>query len=148
MAGALTWNDNWLLGIESLDTDHREMAQLINRLAEADERTTSADRLDDLIARLRAHFEREERFLEVIQYPRRDAHRREHRMHLAEFVDLRRRLPADQNEALDPASLSEIKDWFFNHVLTEDCHFAAYYHEIVGGDGAYGQPWDRHETGD
>jgi hemerythrin len=135
MAVPLIWSDSWLLGIDILDEAHREMVRLINRLVEAESTAETMSCLEELIALLRAHFRVEEEFLAAIGYPSREAHRREHRIQLAEFVDLHRRLVAREGSRLDAAHLSEIRDWFFNHVVAEDKNFAAFYHNAVCADG-------------
>ena len=33
MAELLVWRDEWLLGIEPFDADHKELVKLLNRLA-------------------------------------------------------------------------------------------------------------------
>ena len=135
MAAPLIWSDSWLLEIDVLDQAHREMVRLINRLIEADSTSATVACLEELIALLRAHFRDEEAFLAAIGYPSREAHRREHRIQLAEFVDLHRRVAAREDALLDASNLSEVRDWFFNHVVAEDKNFADFYHKAVCADG-------------
>lgn len=135
MAEGLIWSDSWLLGIAMLDDDHRQMVRLINRLLDPAEKTTTTARLDDLITSLRRHFQVEETFLEAIQYPGRAQHRREHRLQLAEFIDLNRKLSTRADGLLVESSFLEIKDWFCNHVVGEDRNVADFYHNVVCNDG-------------
>jgi hemerythrin len=143
MAAPLVWSDSWLLGIEILDDAHREMVRLINRLFDPETTVATATRLEELITLLREHFRVEEEFLAAIEYPAREAHRREHRIQLAEFVDLQRRMTRGAGARLDASSLSEIKDWFFNHVVGEDRNFADYYRDAVCADGIDYRPRGR-----
>ena len=137
MTELLTWRDDWLLDIDLLDDEHRLMVRLINRLANPDEPTPLIQRLDDLIAHLRGHFQVEQAFLREIRYPDMDGHSREHAMQMAEFVDMRRELartPApSQPPTLELSDLRAIKHWFFNHVVAEDRRYAAFYREAVCG---------------
>ena len=97
MPTQLTWHEGWALGIEDLDADHREMLRLLNLLftagytsdgipatPAAGSLAPGADplevlaRLDAVLKHLRAHFEREEAFLERIGYPQLEEHSGEH----------------------------------------------------------------------
>jgi hemerythrin len=134
MPDFLVWQDAWLMGIDHLDADHRELVRLLNTLFER-----SQDMVDDadsvsvltgmkrLIAHMRRHFDAEERFLQEIEYPLFEAHKREHSIEMAEFVDICRALENSGEAALDLAALQNIKTWFFNHVIAEDHKFAEYY---------------------
>ncbi|MES9850629.1 MAG: hemerythrin domain-containing protein [Candidatus Thiodiazotropha sp. L084R] len=127
MSDYLVWRDNWLIGIEELDADHKEMVRLINRLADHSEESPVLQRLENLAAHMQAHFDREERFLERIQYPERVAHTNEHTMETAEFTLLKRDLRESGASKMDNASLADIKTWFFNHAVAQDRLFADYY---------------------
>ena len=154
MPNELTWRNDWLLGIEQLDEDHRRMVHLLNLLfaapetpmtgagptetgvqtAEtivADARAILLERLDEVIEHLRAHFAREEAFLHSIDFPGYDEHSSEHALQMAEFVQLRREILGQGTDHLDAEIIGGIKRWFFNHVIAEDHRFAAYYFEKI-----------------
>jgi hemerythrin len=152
MAAFLTWRDDLLMGIDPLDADHQEMVRLLNLLvdtggAPADPPTPEDDPappshrpaaaaleyLDALIAHLRGHFEREEAFLRAIGYPDYVAHKREHTMQMAEFVDLRRRVAEETTLYIGAQTAQGFRHWFFNHVIAEDREYAAYFFEACGG---------------
>ena len=154
MPTQLTWHEGWALGIEDLDADHREMLRLLNLLftagytsdgvpatPAAGSLAPGADplevlaRLDAVLKHLRAHFEREEAFLERIGYPQLAEHSGEHALEKAELAELRRDLVNRQPPCLDEESAAAIKRWFFNHVIAEDQRYAAYYFEHVLGEG-------------
>lgn len=152
MTELLSWREDWCIGIDWVDDDHREMAERLNRLADAVHRAAleperggeaGADgslvlqRLDELIEHIRRHFGAEEAFLRKIAYPGYEAHRREHRIELAELVDLRRSLETEGAAGLDPEILGDVKRWYFNHVIAEDRVYAQYYRRISDdGDGS------------
>jgi hemerythrin len=127
MSDYLVWRDDWLIGIDELDADHKEIVRLINRLADPSEDSPVLQRLEDLAVHLQAHFEREERFLDRIHYPERAAHANEHAMELAEFTLHKRDLTASGAAVMDEASLAGIKTWFFNHAVARDQLFADYF---------------------
>lgn len=149
----LTWRDGWKTGIVWVDRDHQDIARLINRLADAcagelsgpDEddpapRSTPATRigaLDDLIDRMREHFDAEEKLLRAIDYPSLQAHSCEHAMQLAELSEVRRDLLKDGS--LCPETLQGIKRWFLEHAIAEDSHYASFYHRRLAAVGPRAQ---------
>jgi len=134
MSDPLIWRDDWALGIDLLDEEHREMVRLINRLFDASDSSPLTERLDALIAHLRSHFNTEERFLRAIDFRDTDEHCREHQLQMAEFVDLRRSITRSDASALDAGDLTSIRHWFFNHVVAEDRRFGVFYSDVVCGD--------------
>lgn len=144
MASLLAWRDHWLLGIDHIDDDHREMVRLFNRVIEASKDPTRSrhepkrntvsgasdvlDGLQTLIDQLRRHFMVEEAFLRSIGYPEFSAHRSEHALYIAELVDLHRRLAITKAPRIDDESLESMKEWLFDHI-DEDRGFADYYHQ-------------------
>jgi hemerythrin len=129
----LEWREDWALGIDLLDDEHRVMVQLLNRLFESDNPVPVTERLDDLISHLRRHFHTEEVFLRSIDYPGTEEHCREHAIQLAEFIDLRRSLAGTGYEVLEIGDRESIRHWFFNHVIAEDARFGVYYRETLCG---------------
>jgi hemerythrin len=143
MAALLVWRDVWLLDIDELDADHREMVRLLNELFGCEEASPAGaapvaegeteqerlrDRLEAVLTHLRSHFQREETFLTAIGYPRLEQHRREHALEMAELVDLQRSIMATDTHCLSEAAAEGIKRWFFNHVIAEDREYADFYH--------------------
>lgn len=154
----LTWRDGWSTGIDWVDRDHRDVARLINRLADAcgvgqisghdqdplapgSAPAVRKAALDDLIDRMREHFEAEENLLRAIDYPALQAHGCEHAMQLAELSEVRRELRA--HGSLCPETLQGIKRWFLEHAITEDSRYARFYHRRLAGVGPRGQPLAR-----
>jgi hemerythrin len=129
---ALVWREAYAIGVELLDAQHREMVRLINRLLDPVAGDAAGVRLDALIAHLRRHFETEEVFLRAIDYPLLEEHSREHNLQLAEFVDLRRSIARGTGN-VSVEIRTEVRQWFFNHVVAEDRRFGAYYRRIVCG---------------
>ncbi|MCO6411742.1 MAG: hemerythrin family protein [Thiogranum sp.] len=135
----ITWRDDWLFGVDHLDRQHRELANLLNRLVrectcdETGKRSLSDERkrilkalLDEFYARTRQHFSDEEALMAGTGYPGFTAHAREHAMLLGEFKStFRERL--DQGCCnMNPQTLKALKAWFVVHVARSDREFAEY----------------------
>lgn len=128
----LTWRDDWLLHIDLLDADHREMLRLINGIATA-EGTGLLEAMDELLAHIRSHYDREAWFLRSIDYPDFDEHQREHQLQYAELLELSRELESDSTQRLDYNNLEALKGWFLSHVVAVDRKFSNYYHRYWYG---------------
>lgn len=152
----LRWRDSWAVGIEPIDAGHRMLCALLGQIAQefcgnqADpvalgggcrpEAGIAADRvaakaslllhLRVLGEHVRAHFEREEALMRVNDYPDLAAHRREHRLMLAEYVDMLRGIDAEDGEVLDLATLRALKVWLLGHLLDADRKLADYLHGL------------------
>jgi len=138
VTAVLVWRNEWLLHIAPLDRDHQEMVRLLNRLAEpaaegADPCADLLGRIDALITHIHDHFDREETFLESIDYPEREDHGREHALQMASFTGLRKSVADSRAPALDQDDLHAIKMWFLDHVFGEDKHYAEFYHRKLAG---------------
>jgi len=127
----LIWNEEWALGIEPLDADHRRAAALIDALFAAEHARPVGDRLHDLIEHLRRHFDAEQLFLRSIAYPHWQTHCRDHALQLAELVEFQRELEHSGATHLPTEDARAIRNWFFTHLIAEDRRFALYYHAKV-----------------
>lgn len=140
----LTWRTEWTLGIASMDTDHRDMVDRLNRIAErlnatraSQEPTTRAryhhalvTELQSLSEHTRVHFAREEALMHAAAYPLANEHKREHTMLLAEMTEFVReccRMPVHE---LEPNLLASFKHWFLGHLLDMDRNLARHLHRV------------------
>jgi len=144
MTTLLIWRDEWSLGIDDLDRDHRELVRLLNRLVCLDDPgsggtaesagSLAAECLEQVIAHLRLHFGREEAFLQSINYPGFLEHKTEHSLEMAELMELKRLLKVRGARRIDEGTAASLKRWFFNHVIAEDQRYADFYFEQLGAN--------------
>lgn len=149
----LSWRDEWLLGIEALDNQHRQLADCLNRLVvecsceneptdrdRAEKRSAVRALLDELYQQTRAHFEFEEAMMRRCGYPGYPSHAREHVMLLAElkstFISALREGCCDMN----PEILQALKSWLVAHVALTDREFADYLLEHAEQNQETGNP--------
>lgn len=149
MAKILTWRDEWTLGIDTLDDDHREIVTVLQKMAcrfgnrsecpegWSENREAGNDCDEDLYAALdrfggfvRRHFQREEEFIRTIDYPGLPDHRSEHALLMAEFTETVRELRERGVVQLGLQDLVALKQWVAAHILGADRRFADYYFAI------------------
>lgn len=121
------WNDSMSVGSELIDSDHRALIDLINRVGESACDTADpvdcAEILDSLIAYVEYHFAREEKMMEAAGYPEVEHHRAEHAGFTNHAYQLRREFDLDAT-AIDTAALSVyLRNWLNHHILIQDMQY-------------------------
>jgi hemerythrin len=156
----LGWQDTWNTRIDLLDTEHRELVEMLHELTQRftraagsahqyanalDEDSAPPDgaglsaqhdalmaALDRLGERAREHFQHEEEFMRTINYPDLGAHRSEHVLLLAEYTEMVRDLKKLSITHLDPETVGALRRWLVGHMVAADKEYADYYFSILG----------------
>lgn len=122
----LRWQDNFSIGIEEVDHEHRELIELINTL----HGTLAADRtgarveafLGEILTDISAHFALEEKVMRARRYDALAEHKADHERLLDDLRDLMDEQAA--GVALDDARFAaRLSDWFGGHFATHDARF-------------------------
>lgn len=127
----LQWKDEYSVGIEAVDHEHKELIDLINRLhAEfdaVDAKLTVPAFFGDLLKGISAHFALEEKFMRDHGYGRLDPHKNDHERLLDELREI---MDAFENaEEIDAVELSlRLDAWFTRHFRTHDAEL----HRAIG----------------
>jgi hemerythrin len=158
------WQDNWTLGIDLMDAEHRALVDGINQLAErfaapvggaaASPAGLGGAALDvvgvseaaarqhaDLIAALevladhaREHFKHEETLMRSLDYPELASHRSEHALLLAEFVEMVRDLERQDVTWLDADTMEALYHWLVGHMVGADRDYADHYFAVLAAE--------------
>jgi len=121
--GLLNWKDDYSVGIEAVDHEHKELIALINELhahlESADAMQTVPGFFGDLLKAISAHFALEEKFMRERSYQSLDRHKADHERLLDELRDI---MDAFENaDEIDSVELAErLKSWFSRHFRTHD----------------------------
>ena len=122
----IDWKEEFSVGVESVDTEHREMIELINELDGAMQHdadcATVLGTLGEIYARISAHFALEEKIMRDTAYAGFAAHKTDHERlldHLLDTID-----GVEEAGRYDREALSELLDrWFSDHFRTHDAEF-------------------------
>lgn len=123
MSEPLQWKDDYSVGVEVLDRQHRGLIQLINRLG-SDE--TTADTItrvfEELEAYTKEHFAHEEALMKAADYGDFKAHRQQHKAFEQWLSAVRQ---SSSMGVTSPSLLIEtidafLRDWLVNHILSSD----------------------------
>ena len=119
----ITWRDEFRVGVDAVDHEHREMIDLINALDDAMKKDADHDAivetLGEIYARIAAHFALEEKVMRDARYSAFASHKQDHEVLLDELLDVIDSVDADGG--YDRADLSRTLDlWFSDHFRTHD----------------------------
>jgi hemerythrin len=127
----ITWKDEFSVGVDAVDLEHRELIDLINGLdADMQESATQSsvvETLGEIYARIAGHFALEERIMREARYRGFAAHKEDHEMLLDELLEVIDTV--DDAGHYDRAGLSRDLDrWFSEHFRTHDAKL----HHLLG----------------
>ncbi len=128
------WSDALSVGFDEIDTDHKKLVDMINKLDDAvstgQELAVIGGILDELISYTSWHFRHEERLMQTYGYPGLLDHKRKH-------DDLTEQALAMQKDFQDgdanvPANLPPfLKTWLTDHILGTDRKTAQFLAELM-----------------
>ena len=134
----IAWDASLDTGHIRMDAEHKELAQLFNRLRDAvdggEGKAACAEVLDRIIGHAQAHFEREQQMMVQHAYPKAAQHAAEHAMLLRQARDVRDSFDVTTGEAR--AALMKFPEvWLAYHILFSDKELAAFPARAPGDEG-------------
>jgi hemerythrin len=124
----LEWRQEWTVGVEELDRQHKRLIEVLNRLHDAmtlgTPRDAVARTVSDLISYTRYHFVREEDSMRVHGYPAYAEHKRQH----DDFANMVLRFEEDLQSgriALSVPLMQFLKTWLKEHIAGSDQAYSA-----------------------
>lgn len=118
------WNDTYLIGVEELDFEHRDLLARLNELHLDILRGDSSEVIEACLAevciRVAAHFALEESYMKRTGFPHYDQHKKQHDAFLEEVYAVaelfREGLDISYQETLE----TRLENWVTHHILTSD----------------------------
>ena len=101
----IKWLEVFDTGIPFIDDDHRHLVDIINTIEKAHEAKDIAGcrlALGEFLDEAKAHFHREEKYLQTINFPNQASHARHHRELIDEVVELLTHLQPDGETGEEP----------------------------------------------
>lgn len=122
--GHLTWTSDLDTGIDVIDGQHRQIANYINQLYDAQlTRSRSAVKsvIDSLVDYTLSHFSFEEALMEDSGYEFARAHKKVHELFVKRVSDLRLRFDAEEDVVEELHGL--LARWLFGHIRNDDAGY-------------------------
>lgn len=120
----IEWTSDFLIGIEELDYEHKDLIENINRLhrdlANHVDETSIRGTMGDIHVRMQAHFALEEHVMQENEYPYFTEHKHEHVRLLDTLTDQMVKYQSNP-DSVDLQSVEDnLKHWIVQHILNSD----------------------------
>jgi hemerythrin len=123
------WKEEYSVGIESIDLQHKKLLGLINSLQTAINYKTGEaferEALDELVDYTKTHFKFEEDMMEQNGYPDFTTHRAEHERMIARVEEVLSQYQQDQDTAMQNA-VDFLQEWLINHINGTDKQYSSF----------------------
>lgn len=117
------WDDKLKTNHQNIDTDHKKLVDLVNKLYDAMQAGKGKDVcgkvLNELFDYTKTHFAMEERLMAVHNYAKTAEHKAEHAKLLKEVGDFKVKFDAG-SLTVTASLLSFLRDWLINHISKSD----------------------------
>ncbi|GAA5137326.1 bacteriohemerythrin [Thalassotalea piscium] len=129
--GLIEWKDEYSVGIEVIDNDHKKLLNLLNQMNTAYDYAMSESyekaALNDLVDYTKYHFDREEQMMAEHDYPDLEAHKLQHKNMIAQVNHYVERYDKEGHECLDEIS-DFLTQWLINHINGTDKAYSKHLH--------------------
>lgn len=128
----INWTQDLNLGIELIDTQHRQLVDYINGLYEAKQNGDSdktGEFLDKVVDYTIVHFTDEEKMLEKAGYHLLDTHKGVHQRFIDKITDMQKRHQNGSDTSGELLTLME--NWLISHIRVNDQGYAPYIKESM-----------------
>lgn len=123
------WKDDYSVGIDSIDQQHKKLLNLINQLQTAVDYSTGEeferDALDKLVDYTKTHFTYEEGLMRDNDYPDFEPHKAQHEKMFKKVGEVLAEYEQDQDTAMANAA-EYLKGWLINHINGTDKEYSSY----------------------
>lgn len=123
----LSWNEDYSVHNEELDSHHKELISILNQLynecLKVDSQNCTGPRLEELLAYADYHFKAEEQYMRQLEYFEIDEHIEMHAGFIFKLAELQRIQSLSQME-LAKELIVFLGKWLLHHVLEEDKKYA------------------------
>ena len=122
------WSDDYSVNIPTIDEQHRELVNILNRLfiavSKREANKVIAGILDSLVEYTQTHFALEERLMQEAKYRDFDHHKQEHAKLIEQLDQLTRKFMVE-NRPIYFEMLNFLRNWLKDHILGCDTKYSA-----------------------
>ncbi|MFA7242049.1 MAG: bacteriohemerythrin [Sulfuricellaceae bacterium] len=128
----IKWDKSLSVGVDEIDSDHKELINLFNQLyasCSASEGALAAAEMDTLLRLLdytKHHFKREEKLMKQEGYPDYEEHRELHDDLLLITLNFQEQLQSSEIHEITDETLEFLRSWIVNHIMECDKAFGSY----------------------
>jgi hemerythrin-like metal-binding protein len=126
----IEWSDEYSVGIDTFDAEHKKLIAIINDLHDSFEhgvdRSVAEHALDGLIAYTVEHFGHEDTFFDAWDYPDKAAHRVAHQELRQQVLEYRDTVLTKGGIEMSLELITFLRYWLLGHIMSEDKRFCRY----------------------
>lgn len=127
--GELTWSDEYSVGVEEIDEQHKMLFELVNRLflaaVKREDQQLTIEVLTTLVDYTKTHFGLEERLLEESGYAGLPGHREDHLSFIDKVNGIAQKFHVE-DRSVTFELINFLKHWLQNHIRQSDMEYAAH----------------------
>lgn len=120
----IEWTSDFLIGIEELDYEHKDLINTINRLHQEllshDDTADIKGTMGDIHVRMQAHFALEEHVMQENKYPYFTEHRLEHVKLLDTLTEQMVKFESNPDSVDFEDTERNLKKWIVQHIINSD----------------------------
>ncbi|KJR99666.1 MAG: hypothetical protein VR65_15540 [Desulfobulbaceae bacterium BRH_c16a] len=127
----INWRNEFSVGVEEMDTQHKKLLAMINRLIEEQHSLTDpktiADLLTGMIDYAQEHFRAEEYLMAEYDYDKKSVQEAQHKAFIDKTVSFLSASSDIGPNILSAALLDYLGSWLVRHILTEDMQYKEFF---------------------
>jgi hemerythrin len=125
----LAWSDEYSVGVEEIDDQHKMLFELVNRLflaaVKREDQQLTVEVLKSLVDYTKTHFGLEERLLEESGYQGLPGHREDHLRFIAKIDAIAQKFHVE-DRSVTFELINFLKHWLQNHIRQSDMEYAVH----------------------
>jgi hemerythrin-like metal-binding domain len=126
----LEWSDEFSIGVEIFDNEHKALMAILNELHLAVSNRRERAELERICFKLMEHavqhFRHEELYFQDWAYPEREAHSAAHKHLRRQIFSMQDKLLTDPSGDGGEAMSSFLRQWLTQHILSDDRQYGAF----------------------
>ncbi len=126
----IEWCDQYSVGLEIFDSEHKKLVAIINELHDSFERgvdrSVAEHALDELVEYTVTHFGHEEQYFEEWGYPDKAAHVISHQQLRGQVLEYRASVLAKGGIEMALELIVFLRFWLLGHIMSEDKKFCQF----------------------
>ncbi len=130
--GIVDWNNKYSVAVDSIDNDHKQLISIINQLFNAMTKGEGSKVLSPLVDELYKytiyHFNREETYFRMTNYPNALQHNQEHAMFIQKVNEFKAKVNSGKLD-FSPDMLNFLRDWLLHHITNVDAMYAEHFNK-------------------
>lgn len=126
----ITWSEVYSVGVESIDEEHRELMEVLNKLNKGLQSSAPEKEIKKIFRQLvictSTHFWHEEKQFEDTGYPRAAIHKRKHEHLMVILTCFQKGFDQSGLHISFDDQVAFLRDWLTEHIASEDRPLGAY----------------------